>query len=100
MSIIDAHHGDGVFYAFEDDPELIFADLHEDGRYLYPGTGHAEETGRGARHGSKLNIPMPPGLTMHSSLLQWPRVDGIAGAAARPEFIVLQCGADSLAGDR
>ena len=30
---IDAHHGDGVFYAFEDDPDLLFADLHEDGRY-------------------------------------------------------------------
>jgi acetoin utilization protein AcuC len=33
---IDAHHGDGVYYAFADDPELIFADLHEDGRFLYP----------------------------------------------------------------
>ena len=31
---IDAHHGDGVFYAFEDDPEVIFADIHEDGRFL------------------------------------------------------------------
>ena len=28
---IDAHHGDGVFYAFEADPMLVFADLHEDG---------------------------------------------------------------------
>ena len=45
---IDAHHGDGVFYAFEDDAAVIFADLHEDGRYLYPGTGAAAETGRGA----------------------------------------------------
>ena len=36
---IDAHHGDGVFYAFEGDPDLIFVDLHEYGRYLYPGTG-------------------------------------------------------------
>ena len=44
---IDAHHGDGVFYAFEDDPDLLFADLHEDGRYLYPGTGMAQETGVG-----------------------------------------------------
>jgi acetoin utilization protein AcuC len=25
---IDAHHGDGVFYAFEDDPDLCFADIH------------------------------------------------------------------------
>ncbi|MEM7565496.1 MAG: acetoin utilization protein AcuC, partial [Pseudomonadota bacterium] len=39
---IDAHHGDGVFYSFEDDPDLIFADIHQDGRTLYPGTGFAE----------------------------------------------------------
>jgi acetoin utilization protein AcuC len=42
---IDAHHGDGVFYAFEDDPDVWLADIHEDGRVLYPGTGHVEETG-------------------------------------------------------
>src|SRR5574340_322555 len=58
---IDAHHGDGVFYAFEEDPELLLADLHEDGRYLYPGTGRADETGRGAAAGTKLNIPLPCG---------------------------------------
>ena len=39
---IDAHHGDGVFYAFENDATVIFADVHEDGRYLYPGTGTAD----------------------------------------------------------
>jgi len=49
---IDAHHGDGVYYAFEDDAAVVFADVHEDGRYLYPGTGAAEETGRGAACGS------------------------------------------------
>jgi acetoin utilization deacetylase AcuC-like enzyme len=31
------HHADGVFYAFEEDPAVIFADVHEDGRYLFPG---------------------------------------------------------------
>ena len=44
---IDAHHGDGMYYGFESDPDLIFADIHEDGRYLYPGTGSAAETGPG-----------------------------------------------------
>ena len=60
---IDAHHGDGVFYAFESDPDALFADIHEDGQYLYPGTGAAEETGRGPRSGTKLNLPVPPGAT-------------------------------------
>src|SRR5690606_5782344 len=58
---IDAHHGDGVFYGYESDPTLAFADLHEDGRFLYPGTGARSETGKGAAQGTKLNVPMPPG---------------------------------------
>jgi len=95
---IDAHHGDGVFYAFEDDPDLIFADLHEDGRYLYPGTGTAEETGRGAARGTKLNIPMAPDSGDDAFRRAWEKalafVDGY-----KPEFIILQCGADSIGGD-
>src|SRR5262249_16680871 len=55
---IDVHHGDGVFYAYEEDADLIFADIHEDGRMLYPGTGREDETGRGAAKGRKLNIPL------------------------------------------
>ena len=95
---IDAHHGDGVFYAFEADPGLMFADLHEDGHYLYPGTGALGETGRGAAKGCKLNIPMPPGADDRAFLRAWESVETFIESAA-PEFILLQCGADSLAGD-
>ena len=95
---IDAHHGDGVFYAFEDDPEMLFADLHEDGRYLYPGTGAAEETGRGAAAGTKYNAPLPPGADDAAFDAAWgPALELLE--ARRPEFILLQCGADSIAGD-
>ena len=95
---IDAHHGDGMFYAFEDDPDLIFADIHEDGRYLYPGTGAPEETGRGAAVGTKLNIAMPPGADDSAFWPAWERVEAYL-EARRPEFILFQCGADSLEGD-
>lgn len=95
---IDAHHGDGVFYAFEDDPDLCFVDLHEDGHYLYPGTGNADETGRGAAAGTKLNIPMPPGADDNAFRREWPRVEEFV-RAARPEIILLQAGADSIADD-
>jgi acetoin utilization protein AcuC len=95
---IDAHHGDGVFYGFEEDRGVIFADLHEDGRYLYPGTGAVEETGRGAACGTKLNIPMLPGSDDAAFTAAWPRV--IAHLEKfNPQFIILQCGADSLEGD-
>ena len=95
---IDAHHGDGVFYGFEDDPDLIIADIHEDGRFLYPGTGCAEETGKGRAKGTKLNIPMPPGAGDSEFEVAWARVVSHIDDAA-PEFIIFQCGADSLAGD-
>ncbi|HKJ76171.1 MAG TPA: hypothetical protein VKA64_03120, partial [Gammaproteobacteria bacterium] len=95
---IDAHHGDGVFYGFESDPEVYIADLHEDGRYLFPGTGAAAETGRGEAAGSKFNIPMPPGADDRAFARAWQEVEGFV-ERVRPEFILFQCGADGLAGD-
>jgi acetoin utilization protein AcuC len=95
---IDAHHGDGMFYGFEDDANLIFADIHEDGRYIYPGTGAAEETGKGRARGTKLNIPMAPGADDNDFRRAWSRVEAYLDHA-RPEFILFQCGADSLEGD-
>lgn len=95
---IDAHHGDGVFYAFEDDAAVVFADLHEDGRYLYPGTGAAEEIGTGAASGTKLNLPLPPGADDRVFAGMWPSVTAHLEKFA-PEFVILQCGADSLGGD-
>jgi len=95
---IDAHHGDGVFYGFVDDPDQIFADIHEDGRYLYPGTGAAEETGKGLARGTKLNIPIAPGSEDADFAREWTRVEEYL-QQARPEFILFQGGADSLEGD-
>ena len=95
---IDAHHGDGVFYAFEHDPQLVIADIHEDGRYLFPGTGMGVETGRGLAQGTKLNIAMKPGADDQDFFVAWQQVEGFVDKA-NPEFIILQCGADSLADD-
>jgi len=95
---IDAHHGDGVFYAFESDPDLCIVDFHEDGHYLYPGTGFGEESGRGAAMGSKLNVPLSPGCDDREAKALWEEAEAFIDAAC-PQFILLQCGADSLAGD-
>ena len=95
---IDAHHGDGVFYAFEGDADLIFADIHEDGRFLYPGTGAATETGKGVAKDTKLNIPLPPEAGDTEFFVAWEKVEAFV-RAGRPEFILLQAGADSIAGD-
>ncbi|TDJ29974.1 MAG: acetoin utilization protein AcuC [Gammaproteobacteria bacterium] len=95
---IDAHHGDGVFYSFEEDPDLLFADIHQDGLTLYPGTGFAEETGKGAAVGTKLNLPVPPFADDSVFQAVWPKIETYL-EENEPEFILLQCGADSIEGD-
>ena len=95
---IDAHHGDGVYYSFEDDPDLYIVDFHEDGHYLYPGTGFATETGKGPAKGTKLNINMPPDCGDELFRERWLEAEKFLDACA-PEFVLLQCGADSIAGD-
>ena len=95
---IDVHHGDGVFYAFEDDPDLIFADIHQDSRTLYPGTGREDETGKGRAEGTKLNIELPPFSGDAEFMEAWPRIEAHF-EKFKPEFFVFQCGADGLRGD-
>lgn len=95
---IDAHHGDGVYDAFQADPQVIIVDFHEDGRFLYPGTGDADETGCGAAKGTKLNLPMNPGAGDTAFFTAWEQAEAFI-AQYPPEFIILQCGADSIAGD-
>jgi len=95
---IDAHHGDGVFYGFADDPDVLFADIHEDGRFLFPGTGARSETGEGRAEGTQLNVPLLPGAGDEEFLSAWREIETYLNEA-RPEFIILQCGADSIAGD-
>jgi acetoin utilization protein AcuC len=95
---IDAHHGDGVYYAYAEDPQVCIVDFHEDGHYLYPGSGEASEIGVGPGRGTKLNVPLPPLAddTLFSRL--WPAAERFV-EAFEPDLVLLQCGADGLAGD-
>ena len=95
---IDAHHGDGIFYPFEEDSRVIFADIHEDGRYNFPQTGFPHETGKGEAKGCKLNIPLLPLSADEDFFLMWQKVEAFI-REQRPQFIILNCGADGLDGD-
>jgi acetoin utilization protein AcuC len=95
---IDAHHGDGVFYEFEDDPDLYIADIHEDGSFLFPGTGFESETGLGEARGTKLNLPLQPGATDSDFLSAFTRIENFVESLDF-ELIIFQCGADGLSGD-
>ena len=95
---IDAHHGDGVYYEFEQDPDLIIADIHEDGSFLYPGTGFESENGLGAGKGSKLNLPLQPGATDSDFISAFMKIENFINSM-NFELIIFQCGADGLSGD-
>jgi acetoin utilization protein AcuC len=59
----DAHAGDGTCQIFYQDPRVLFIDIHQDPRTLYPGTGFAHEIGEGEGLGFTVNIPLPPGAS-------------------------------------
>ena len=95
---IDVHHGDGVFYSYVEDPEVFIFDVHEDGRFLYPGSGREEETGKGRAAGTKVNVPLLPGEGDERMADILPKLEEFA-TRVEPEFVILQCGADGMAGD-
>ena len=89
----DVHHGNGTQAAFEDDPTVLFASMHQSP--LYPGTGAASETGVG----NVVNVPVQP----YAAREQWralfetrvlPAVDAFA-----PDLILVSAGFDAHARD-
>ncbi len=92
---VDAHHGDGVQWLHYDDPNVLTISLHETGRYLFPGTGHTHELGRGAGLGYSLNVALEPYTQDSSYLDSLTRVLEPALQWFKPDVLVLQGGADS-----
>ncbi len=57
---IDAHHGDGVQFAFYRDPDVLTISTHERGDRLFPGTGFVNEMGEDDGLGYSVNLPLQP----------------------------------------
>lgn len=89
----DVHHGNGTQHIFEEDPAVYYISLHQ--YPLYPGTGRAEERGRGAGEGFTLNIPLPPGSDEHAYRRAFQELVTPAVESFRPEFILISAGFDA-----
>ncbi len=87
---LDAHHGDGVEAAFEDDERVSTLSIHEAGRW--PGTGQTGSNGR------IINAAVPAGINDSEYRLVFEAAIGPI-LAWRPEAVVIVLGADALAGD-
>ncbi len=55
----DVHHGNGTQHLFENRGDVFYASTHQ--HPFYPGTGLAEERGRGDGVGTTLNVPLRAG---------------------------------------
>ncbi|MEJ6403913.1 acetoin utilization protein AcuC [Yoonia sp. 2307UL14-13] len=90
---IDAHHPDGVEYAFADDPDTLMISVHEQNRW--PRTGAITDRGVG----QVFNLPVPAGS--HDDDMAFIREELILRHVVdfRPDAIVLQCGADAVKED-
>ncbi|HYM40791.1 MAG TPA: acetoin utilization protein AcuC [Thermoplasmata archaeon] len=91
---VDAHHADGVQALFYEDPRVFTISLHEDGHYLFPGTGFTDEIGEGEGRGYAANVPLPPYTRDVSYLYAFQEIVPPLARAFRPELIVTQLGAD------
>ena len=55
----DAHAGNGSAEYFRSNPKILYVDIHQDPRTIYPGTGFSSDIGADAGRGFTVNIPMP-----------------------------------------
>ncbi len=89
----DVHHGNGTQDIFYDDPDVFYLSMHQ--HPLFPGSGAADERGRGAGEGCTLNLPMPPGLEPERY------VDALLGgldqalAGFAPDLVLVSSGFDA-----
>ncbi|MBS7287220.1 MAG: acetoin utilization protein AcuC [Candidatus Freyarchaeota archaeon] len=96
---IDCHHGDGTQETFYSDPSVLTVSFHEDGRFLYPGTGFINEVGEREGKGYCVNVPLPPFTFTEAYLYAYNEVVPPLVKSYEPDIIIQQCGVDTHFGD-
>ncbi|KAJ6937602.1 hypothetical protein NC652_012042 [Populus alba x Populus x berolinensis] len=96
---IDIHHGDGVEEAFYTTDRVMTVSFHKFGDY-FPGTGDVRDIGYSKGKYYSLNVPLDDGIDDESYHFLFKPLIGKVMEVFKPGAVVLQCGADSLSGDR
>ncbi|XP_055328486.1 histone deacetylase 1-like [Paramacrobiotus metropolitanus] len=96
---IDVHHGDGVEEAFFTTDRVMTVSYHKFGEY-FPGTGSVADVGAQGGKYYSLNFPLQAGIDDDSYEAIFVPVMTKVLEFYDPGAIVMQCGADSLTGDR
>ncbi|CAJ0916907.1 unnamed protein product, partial [Mesorhabditis belari] len=96
---IDVHHGDGVEEAFFTTDRVMTVSFHKYGDF-FPGTGELKDVGVGKGKYYSLNVPLKDGITDEAYQSIFKPIMTKVMEKYQPTAVVLQCGADSLHGDR
>lgn len=90
----DAHAGNGTCEYFYGEPMVLFIDLHQDPRTLYPGTGFAHQIGKGDGRGFTVNIPMPVNAGYDAYQLVFESIVQPMNQEFQPQIIIRNGGSD------
>lgn len=96
----DAHAGDGTAELLYESPSVLFVDLHQDPRTLYPWRGFIHELGRGPGEGRIVNVPMPPGSSDRAYEYALTEVFVPLALEFKPQVILRNGGSDPHFADR
>ncbi len=88
----DLHHGNGTEAIFYDDPNVLYASLHQ--YPYYPGTGAAGDLGRDAGTGFTVNVPLSAGVGDAGYLLAFDQVLCPILRQFEPNFLLVSAGFD------
>jgi acetoin utilization deacetylase AcuC-like enzyme len=91
----DVHHGNGTQDIFYEDGEVMFFSIHRYGMGFYPGTGAADETGRGKGAGHTLNAPIRFGTSRKDYHAAFDKALEKAANTIKPELVLLSAGFDA-----
>jgi len=90
----DAHAGNGTAEYFRTDPRVLFVDIHQDPRTIYPGTGFASDIGADSGKGFSVNIPLPIYAGDESYKLVFDEIILPLTGEFKPQIIVRNGGSD------
>ena len=89
----DVHHGNGTQHIFETDPHVLYISTHQ--FPYYPGTGAADEVGRGAGRGFTVNVPLEVGAVDEDYQLAFATVVLPVLRQFEPDLILVSAGFDA-----
>jgi acetoin utilization protein AcuC len=90
----DAHAGNGTMEYFYEDGRVLFIDIHQDPRTLYPGTGFANQIGKGKGEGFIVNIPLPQFAGDSSYKIVFEEIVEPLAKEFKPQIVIRNGGSD------